>query len=205
MTPGNGGDAPRVVEAGLRSFVCAYERYVEDPFRLGQLVAVREGPWSILGCVVDTESGPEDPGRPLQAPGGSLTAAEVFAENPHIRPLLRTRVTVVACGYIEGEGAFALLPPAPPPLLARVEGATAAETVRATGDGAFLALLVASALCDDAVLAAPGEVDVVGAGGGDGDHLQGRQGGEQLAAQLHLVDDDDAGRAHPRRPPPSRR
>ena len=154
MTPGNGGDAPRVVEAGPRSFLCAHGRDAEDPLRPRQLVAVREGPWSILGCVVDTESGPEDPGRPLQAPGGSLTAAEVFAENPHIRPLLRTRVTVVACGYIEGEGAFALLPPAPPPLLARVEGATAAETVRATGDGAFLALLVASALCDDAVLAA---------------------------------------------------
>lgn len=154
MTPEFPAEAPRVVEAGLRSFVCAYERYAERPFQLGQIVAVREGPWSILGCVVDTESGPEDPGRPLQAQGGSLTAAEVFAENPHIRPLLRTHLTVVACGYIEGETARALLPPAPPPLLARVEAATPEEAVVATTDGAFLALLVASAACDDAVLAA---------------------------------------------------
>ncbi|MCC6388734.1 MAG: hypothetical protein IT302_15270 [Dehalococcoidia bacterium] len=154
MTPGPGSEAPRVVEAGLRSFTCAYERYVEQPFQLGQVVAVREGPVTILGCIADTASGPEDPGRPLQAQGGALTAAEVFAENPHIRPLLRTRLTIAACGYISGEGALALLPPSPPPLLARVEPATDAEVVHATADGAFLALLTASPLCDDAVIAA---------------------------------------------------
>ncbi len=154
MSPVPGSEAPRVVEAGLRSFTCAYERYVEEPFHIGQVVAVREGPVTILGCIADTASGPEDPGRPLQAQGGALTAAEVFAENPHIRPLLRTRLTVVACGYIEGEAALALLPPAPPPLLARVEPATAGEVIHATTDGAFLALLTASPLCDDAVLAA---------------------------------------------------
>lgn len=51
---------------------------------------------------------------------------------------------------------------------------------------------------DDAVLPAPGEVDVVGAGGSAGDHLQLGQGGEQLAAQHHLVGDDDAGLADAR-------
>ncbi|MBI2766293.1 MAG: hypothetical protein HYX53_10350 [Chloroflexi bacterium] len=147
-------DTPRVVEAGLRAFACAYERYVEEPFRLGQLVAVREGPWTVIGAVADTASGPDDPSRPLQATGGEMSAAEVLADNPHIRPLLRTRLTVVSCGYIEGEVARALLPPTPPPLLARVEAASEPETVRITGDGAFLALLVGAPQCDDAVLAA---------------------------------------------------
>jgi hypothetical protein len=144
-----------VVEAGLRSFQCAHRGYVEEPFGLGQLVVVREGPCIILGVVADVASGPDDPTRPLQARGGAnQTAAEVMAENPEIRLLLRTRVTVVSCGYFEGEMARALLPPVPPPLLARVEAATAAETVRLTGDAAFIALLVSSPLCDDAVIAA---------------------------------------------------
>ena len=148
-------DTPRVVEAGLRSYQCAYEGYCESPFSLGQIVAVREGPWPILGVVADAASGPEDPTRPLQARGGAgQTAADVMAANPEIRLLLRTHVTVVACGYVEGETVRALLPPTPPPLLARVEQATTAETVRLASDGAFIALLVRSPLCDDSVIAA---------------------------------------------------
>ena len=146
---------PRVVEAGLRTFECAYERYVEEPFRLGQFVAVREGPHTALGVVTDSASGPEDPSRPLQPRGGAgQTAADVMADNPEIRLLLRTRVSVVACGYIEGEVARPLLPPTPPPLLARVEPATGAETIRLTADGTFLALLVDAPGCDDAAIAA---------------------------------------------------
>lgn len=146
---------PRVTEAGLRSFVCAYERYTDAPFRLGQLLAVREGPWSSLGVVADTQSGPDDPTRPLQPRGApGQTADAVMAANPELRLLLRTRVTVVSCGYREGETVRPTLPPAPPPLLGIVEPATAEETVRLAGDGAFLALLTASPLCDDAVLSA---------------------------------------------------
>lgn len=146
---------PRVVEAGLREFQCAYEHYVEEPFRLGELVAVREGPCSVFGVVADIQSGAEDPTRPLQSQGDpGQTAAQVMAENPHIRPLLRTRVTVVCCGHIEGETPRPALPPSPPPLLALVELATPAETLRVTGDGAFLALLVDSPSSDDAVVAA---------------------------------------------------
>jgi hypothetical protein len=147
--------APRVVEAGLRSFVCAYERYQEVPFRLGGMVAVREGTATVLGVVADAVSGPEDPARPLQVRGGpGETAAEVLAGEPGITLLLRTRVTVVSCGHIEGDLARAALPPNPPPLLALVEKATLDETIRLAREGAFLALLVASPLCDDAVIAA---------------------------------------------------
>ncbi|MCC6382692.1 MAG: hypothetical protein IT304_09280 [Dehalococcoidia bacterium] len=146
---------PRVVEAGLRTFLCAYEGYEEDPFCLGEFVVVREGAFPALGVVVDAASGPEDPSRPLQAQGAAgQTAAEVLAENQVLRLLLRTRVTVVSCGYVEGEAIRPLLPPAPPPLLGRVEAADDGEVKRVTGDGAFLALLVASPLCDDAVVAA---------------------------------------------------
>lgn len=146
---------PRVVEAALRSFACAYERYVEEPFRLGQLVAVREGPVVVFGVVAEVASGPDDPARPLQARGGpGQTAAEVMAGNPEIRLLLRTTVQVVTCGYADGEAVRAQLPPVPPPLLARVEPATPAETGRAAAGGAFLSLLVASPACDDGVLAA---------------------------------------------------
>jgi len=147
---------PRVVEASLRSFFCAYPAYVEEPFRLGQLVAVREGAWPVLGVVVDVASGPEDPTRPLQPPPGAAgrSAAEVFANEPHVRLLLRTRVTIVSCAYVEGETCRSGPPPVPPPLLACAEAASGAETIAATSDGAFLAPLVASPLCDDAVIAA---------------------------------------------------
>ncbi len=146
---------PRVVEAGLRAFQCAYERYVEEPFRLGQFAVVREGPCFVAGVVTDAISGPEDPSRPLLPRGAAgQTAAEVMAGNPEIRLLLRTRVSVVSCGHIEGETARASLPPLPPPLLARVEPATAAEVVRLTGDCAFLALLAGAPGCDDAAVAA---------------------------------------------------
>ena len=146
----------RVVEASLRSFVCAYGGYVEEPFQLGQMVAVREGAWPVLGVVADVSSGPEDPTRPLQPPvaAGSRSAAELLAGEPHVRLLLRTRVTVVSCAWIEGDLCHAGPSPVPPPLLALVDEATAPETVGATLSGAFLAPLVASSQCDDAVIAA---------------------------------------------------
>ncbi len=150
MTP-----TPRVIEAGLRGFACAYERYIEEPFRLGQFVAVREGPCIVLGVVTDSASGPEDPSRPLQPRGApDQSAAEVMADNPEIRLLLRTRVSVVNCGHVEGETARPTLPPMPPPLLARVEPASESETVRLASDAAFLALLVGAPSCDDAAIAA---------------------------------------------------
>lgn len=151
-----GNELPRVVEAALRSFVCAYPQYVEEPFRLGQLVAVREGRFPVFGVVADVASGPEDPTRPLQPPvgAGDRSAAEVFAGEPHVRLLLRTRVTVVSCAYVEGEACRAAPPPLPPPLFALVEESSAPETVAATERGAFLAALVASPLCDDAVISA---------------------------------------------------
>jgi hypothetical protein len=145
---------PRVVEAGLRSFTCAYDRYVESPLRLGQFVAVREGPVTVLGVVADAASGPEDPARPLQPAGGTHSAAQVFADNPHILPLLRTRVSVVSCGHASGEAVLPLLPPSPPPLLALVQDAVREEVSPLAADGAFLSLLVASPLADDQVIAA---------------------------------------------------
>lgn len=146
---------PRVVESTLRGFVCAYPAYAEQPFALGQLVAVREGPFALFGVTADVASGPEDPSRPLQARGDAgQSAADVMSSNPEIRMLLRTRVTVVTCGYIDGEAPRPHLPPSPAPLLALAEVASEAETAGLTSDGAFLAPLIASPLCDDAVIAA---------------------------------------------------
>ncbi|GAB4337653.1 MAG: hypothetical protein Kow0010_25820 [Dehalococcoidia bacterium] len=146
---------PRVVGATLRSFICAYERYVEEPYRLGQFVSVREAGRAVYGVVAEIESGPEDPTRPIspqEAPG--LGAAEYLAARPELRLLLRTRLSVLACGHVDGEAVRAALPPVPPPLLAPVVPATDAEVVRLTGDGAFLAVLLAAPGCDDAILAA---------------------------------------------------
>lgn len=145
----------RVVAASLRRFECAYEGYEESPFPLGAMLAVPEGP-TIFGVVAEVESGPEDPTRPLAPPTDAtgLSAATIFERRPHIRPLLRTRVTVVTCGYAEGEIIRPRLPATPPPLLALVRQASAAETTRLAADGAFLAALVASPECDDAVIAA---------------------------------------------------
>jgi len=172
-----------VIEAGLRGFVCAYERYVEDPFRLGQFVAVREGPCVVLGVVTDSASGPEDPSRPLQprgAPGQS--AADVMADNPEIRLLLRTRVSVVSCGHIEGETVRPTLPPIPPPLLARVEPANDSEKVRLASDAAFLALLVGAPGCDDAAIAAA--VRSAANAFGDSAHAFTVRAGKELARLL---------------------
>lgn len=145
----------RVVEASLRGWVCAYERYEDSPFQLGELVAVREGRHAVFGAVANVESGPDDAGRPLQHRGEpGQPAAEVFRDNPELGLLLRTRVTVVACGHVEGEDVRAALPPTPPPLLGLVQPATAGEAVRVSEGGHFLALLLASPVCDDAVIAA---------------------------------------------------
>jgi hypothetical protein len=148
-------ETPRVIESTLRGFVCAYPGYDESPFRLGQFVAVREGPVHLFGVVADSASGPEDPTRPLGARGNpGQSAADVLADEPSLRLLLRTRVTVVTCGYIDGELVRTWLPPIPAPLLGRVEQASDAEVVRLTADAGFLEPLIASSLCDDAVIAA---------------------------------------------------
>jgi len=144
-----------VIEAGLRQFTCAYAGYVEEPHALGRVVAVREGPVVTLGIVSDSASGPEDPSRPLQPRGlAGESATQVMAANPGIRMLLRTHVSVVTCGYLEGELPRPLLPPVPAPLLAEVDTATDAEVLRITEGGGFLALLLAAPACDDAVIAA---------------------------------------------------
>ena len=146
----------RVIEASLRRFECAYEGYTEAPFPLGALLVVREGAGPTYGVVAEVTSGPDDPTRPLSPPAGvpGLTAESIFRERPHIRPLLRTRVTVVCCGHEEGDSIRASLPPAPPPLLSLVTEASAQEAVRLAGDATFLAPLVAAPECDDAVIAA---------------------------------------------------
>ena len=146
---------PRVVESSVRSFVCVYERYEEAPFRLGTLVAVREGSATVLGVVADIESGPEDPTRPLQPRGNpGQSASDVMADNPELRLLLRTAITIVSCGFVEDGAVRAALPPNPPPLLALVGEASIAEALQIGAEGAFLALLVHSPLCDDPVIAA---------------------------------------------------
>jgi hypothetical protein len=146
---------PRVVEAGIRQFVAAYERYEASPPALGALVVVREGPWPVYGVVADVASGPLDPSRPLDPRGvPGQSAADVLADNPEVTLLLRTRVTVVCCGHARGEVPTAALAPSPAPLLALVEPAGAAETATLMAGGAPLALLVASPLCDDAVITA---------------------------------------------------
>ena len=146
----------RVIDASLRTFECAYEGYVEAPFALGSLLAVREGATGVFGVVANVKSGPDDPSRALTPPAGvaGLAAREVLEQRPHIRPLLRTRVSVVCCGYQEGETIWPRLAPTPPPLLALVSEASADEAVRLASDGAFLATLVAAPECDDAVIAA---------------------------------------------------
>ncbi|GBD23412.1 hypothetical protein HRbin29_01078 [bacterium HR29] len=145
----------RIVAASLRAFDCSYPRYVENPPPLGAILAVREGPCVVFGVVVNVESGPEDPTRPLQPLGEpGQSAADVMRAHPHIRQLLRTRVRVVACGHATDGGPVPLLPPLPPPLLARVEPATPEETRALTAGGRFLPLLLAASECDDAVIGA---------------------------------------------------
>lgn len=145
----------RVVAASLRVFECAYSRYVETPPPVGALLVVREGAAPVFGVVADVASGPEDPTRPLQPLGQpEETAADVMRAHPHIRQLLRTRVRIVACGYGTDGGPVALLPPTPPPLLARVDRATPEETRVLAAGGRFLPLLLAAPDCDDAVIGA---------------------------------------------------
>lgn len=182
MTPPSTA-TPRVVDATLRAFTCAYERYVEEPFRLGQFVSVREPGRAIHGVVAGVASGPEDPTRPIypqEAPG--LDASAYLAARPELRLLLRTRLSVLACGYVEGEHVRPAPPPVPPPLLARVEPATDAEVVRLADDAAFLAVLLSAPGCDDAILAAA--VRSAAAAFGPGGHAFRVRAGKELARLL---------------------
>jgi hypothetical protein len=145
----------RVIEANLRTFRCAYARYEDSPVEHGALVAVREGMSTVFGVVSNIESGPQDPTRPLATrdqPGES--ADQILADNPELRPLLRTCVDIAICGHVRGEACVPSLPPAPPPLFARVEPASDDEIVRLAEGGRFLPLLVHAAGCDDATIAA---------------------------------------------------
>jgi hypothetical protein len=146
---------PRVVAANLRGFTLAYGRYVEEPYHLGEFVIVREGTFPVVGVLVATESGPEDPTRPLQPRGGpGELAAAVLAAEPHLRALLRTQGSAVACGYFADNAPRPWLPPVPAPLLAAVEPAADEEVARFTSDGAFLGRLAAEASADDSAIAA---------------------------------------------------
>ncbi|MFQ5380026.1 MAG: hypothetical protein ACE5EF_00175 [Dehalococcoidia bacterium] len=60
---------PRVGEAGLGQLLAAYDGYCEEPYRLGEFVTVREGLFPVVGVVVSSQSGPEDPTRGLQPRG----------------------------------------------------------------------------------------------------------------------------------------
>lgn len=157
----------RVVRAGVRAFDCAYARYTSDPFALGRMLAVREGPCAVFGVVVASESGPEDPARPI-APRGEpgQSAAEVLAGNPEIPLLLRTTLAAAVCGHIEREVAHPFPPPRPPPLLAEAHAATDEEKLRVADGGAFLATLLANPAADDAAVAAAIR-DVAAAAGPD--------------------------------------
>lgn len=145
----------RVVSASVRAFDGAYARYTSEPFSLGQMLAVREGRYLTFGVVTGSESGPDDPSRPLVPRGDpGQSASDVMAGNPEIQMLLRTTLSVAICGHIDREIARPVLPPMPPPLLAEVHAADDDEKVRVAGDGRFLVPLVANAAADDAVLAA---------------------------------------------------
>lgn len=146
---------PRVIEANLRGFVCAYAHYTETPFQLGEFVVVREGRYPVIGVVASVQSGPEDPSRSLQARGApGETAAEVMRANPEIRLLLRTQVGVVACGFLAGEELRGGLPPLPCPLLAAVEPAGAEEIAEFAAGCGFLERLVADPEATDSTIAA---------------------------------------------------
>ena len=148
-------ETARVIRADVRSFDCAYPRYTSAPHGLGEMLAVSEGRYLTFGVVAGSESGPEDPSRPL-APRGKAgqSGGEVMAENPEIAMLLRTELTVAICGHFDREVPRAMLPPQPPPLLAEVQPATDDEMVRIGADGAFLVPLLAIRDADDAVIAA---------------------------------------------------
>ena len=146
---------PRVIEASLRGFVCAYARYTEAPYRLGEFVVVREGSYPVIGVVASVQSGPEDSSRSLQPRGApGETAAEVMRTNPEIRLLLRTQVGVVACGFLDGGVLRGGLPPLPCPLLAAVDLAGAEEVAEFAAGCGFLERLVADPEATDATISA---------------------------------------------------
>ncbi len=139
----------------MRAFACAYARYTSEPFALGQMLAVREGRFLTFGVVTGSESGPNDPSRPLVPRGDAgQSAADVMAGNPEIELLLRTTLGVAICGHVDREVVRPALPPLPPPLLAEVHAATDEEKVRIADEGRFLVPLLANPAADDAVVAA---------------------------------------------------
>ncbi len=173
----------RIVRASVRAFDCAYTRYTSEPFALGQMLAVREGPHVTFGIVTDSESGPDDPSRPLTPRGQpGQTANDVLTSNPEIEYLLRTTLSAAICGHIEREVAHPLHPPTPPPLLAEVHAASESENVRIAAEGRFLVPLLANPAVDDAVVTAAIRGVAHAAGAGERDFLI--AAGKELARLL---------------------
>jgi hypothetical protein len=141
-----------VLEAGVAQFTAACFR-LEDAPPLGALVAVDNGP--IYGVVSDVRTEGRDPGRRLVPHGGPEDdRARVLARNPQIPALLHTVFEATVTGFGEGDALRQRLPPAPPPVYARVRVCTPDEVAAFSRSFACCALLLASGPLADEVTAA---------------------------------------------------
>ena len=183
----------RVVSANVRAFECALRPLHERALRPrpDARPCARDATLT-FGVVTGSESGPDDPSRPLVPRGDpGQSAAAVMAGNPEIEMLLRTTLTVAVCGHFDREVARPSLPPLPPPLLAEVHAATEEEKVRVADDGRFLVPLLASPAADDAVVAAAIRDVARAAGPGGRPFLVARRQGARPPPQGRTLPSDE--------------
>lgn len=147
--------AGRVIETAIRRCLCACFDLERAP-ALGALVLVESPGGDIYGVVTDVRTEARDPGRRLIAHGGPADdRARIFADHPQIPTLLHTLVEVSVVGYeVPDGGVRQMLPPAPPPVYARLRACDEGERQRFGDRLEFLTLLLAGGAVMDPTIGA---------------------------------------------------
>ena len=144
----------RVIEAAIARFTAECFKDVETP-PLGELIAVEDGPETIVAVVSSIVTQGIDPSRRVNAHGGPEDdLPTVLAAHPHVPALLLTTFSGSVVGYLAPDGVRQYLPPAPPPIQARVRACSDEEVREFTGSFDFLRLLLETGPLADEVLAA---------------------------------------------------
>ena len=116
MNPTDDRRIGEVVQARTADFVGQCYRLNDSP-DFGCIVRVSDGRVDIFGIVSDVTTGSLDAGRRVSARGAVETSEEdLFANNPEIDMLLKTKFTAITVGFRDGDSVAQRLPSTPPRL-----------------------------------------------------------------------------------------
>lgn len=143
------------IAVNIREFQAqSYNLYEAPAFGSFVHVASTAPGVEIYAVVRDIATGPIDVSRPVVARGAELEdEAEIYAENPHFRHVMRTRYEAVVVGYLQDGQVRHLLPPQPPRIHGFVHACTPEEVSAFTQGLGFLRLLLTAQASNDLISA----------------------------------------------------